>query len=89
MCLDYTRLEFAYVSYQCGSGQSSTVYDEYQYGLLMFLLSLFIRIVAFCLLLVLVDPEDHSEVHVPLYNWHGFLDGFKPLAGMKQYQHFR
>ena len=37
----------------------------------------------------LVGPEDQSEVHVPLYNWQTFLSGFKPLAGMKQYQHFR
>ena len=37
----------------------------------------------------LIGSEEQSNLHVPLYNWQGFLSGVKPLAGMKQYQHFR
>ena len=37
----------------------------------------------------LVGTED-QQVHVPLFDWQTFLSPcFKPLAGMKQYHHFR
>ena len=37
----------------------------------------------------LVGTED-QEIKVPLYSWQTFLaNSFKPLLGMKQFQHFR